>query len=83
MPPVAVVEGLAIQFYPKEHPPPHFHAEFAEFMAQIRIEPVEILQGPLLPNKVGSVLSWVAEHRDALMPARTTMEAGRKPGKIA
>ena len=35
MPVVAIVDGVKIEFYPDEHPPPHFHARFAEFVAQI------------------------------------------------
>jgi hypothetical protein len=27
---VAIVDGIKIQFYNEEHPPPHFHAEYAE-----------------------------------------------------
>ena len=50
MPTVAIVDGVKIQFYPDEHVPPHFHAVFAEFVAQIRIDPVEILKGKLPPN---------------------------------
>ena len=40
MPTVAIVEGVKIQFYFDEHPPPHFHAVFAEFVAQIQIDPL-------------------------------------------
>ena len=34
MPTVAIIAGVKIQFYPDEHPPPHFHARIAEFVAQ-------------------------------------------------
>jgi Domain of unknown function (DUF4160) len=37
MPTVAVVDGVKIQFFAQEHPPPHFHAVFAEHRAQIDI----------------------------------------------
>ena len=37
MPVVAMVDGVKIEFYPDEHPPPHFHARYAEFVAQIDI----------------------------------------------
>jgi Domain of unknown function (DUF4160) len=52
MPTVAMVDGVAIRFYPDEHPPPHFHAVFAEFVAQIRITPPEVLRGSLPPAKL-------------------------------
>ena len=36
MPVVAIIDGVKIEFYPDEHPPPHFHARYAEFVAQNR-----------------------------------------------
>jgi len=33
MPVVAIVDGVKIEFYPDGHPPPHFHARYAEFVA--------------------------------------------------
>jgi hypothetical protein len=33
VPTVAIVEGVKVQFYAQEHPPPHFHAVFAEYRA--------------------------------------------------
>lgn len=83
MPTVAIIEGVKIQFYPDEHPPPHFHARIAEFVAQVRIEPVEVLQGSLPPNKVHDVLDWAERHRDELLRAWNEMAAGRKPEKIS
>jgi Domain of unknown function (DUF4160) len=29
VPVVAIVDGVKIEFYPDEHPPPHFHARYA------------------------------------------------------
>ena len=82
MPTVAVIDGVKIQFYPAEHPPPHFHAVIAEFTAQIGIDPVVVLKGSLPPNKRQDVLNWATHHRDQLLEAWTTMAAGRKPGWI-
>lgn len=83
MPTVANVNGVKIVFYADEHPSPHFHAKNAEFTAQIRIDPVDILKGSLPPNKAGEVLNWTRAHRDELITAWFDMEAGRKPAKIA
>jgi Domain of unknown function (DUF4160) len=44
VPVVAIVDGVKIEFYPDEHPPPHFHARFAEFVAQIEIRTNKVLQ---------------------------------------
>jgi hypothetical protein len=37
MPTVPMFDGIKIQFYWGEHPPPHFHAEHAEYVALIDI----------------------------------------------
>ena len=45
MPTVAAFNGIKIEFYFDEHPPPHFHARYAEFIAQIDLEKLEIRNG--------------------------------------
>ena len=82
MPTVAIVDRFAIQFYPDEHPPPHFHAVFAEFTAQIQIMPLEVLRGSLPAAKLKVVLTWAANNRDGLVDAWMALEAGRKPRRL-
>jgi hypothetical protein len=77
-----MVDGVKIEFYPDEHPPPHFHARYAEFVAQINIKTSRLMQGSLPPAKLKRVLSWTADHHDALMNAWTAVEEFRKPEKI-
>ena len=43
MPTVAIVEGVKIQIFAQEHPPPHFHVAFAEYRAQIEIASLTVL----------------------------------------
>lgn len=82
MPVVAIVDGIKIEFYPDEHPPPHFHARFAEFVVQIEIRTSRVMQGSLPPAKLKRVLSWASKHRSPLMEAWAAVEEFRKPGKI-
>jgi uncharacterized protein DUF4160 len=82
MPTVAIVEGIRIRFYPDEHPPPHFHAVFAEFKAQIGIQPARVLKGTLPPAKLGVVLSWTEQRTEVLLNTWYTVLAKRKPEKI-
>ena len=82
MPTVAIVDGVKIQFYPDQHPPPHFHAVFAEFVAQVRIDPPAVLRGSLPQAKLRAVMAWTLSNRDGLMRAWTAIEAGRKPEKL-
>ena len=82
MPTVAIIDGVKIQFYPDEHPPPHFHAVFAEFVAQIRINPPTVLRGSLPQSKLKAVMEWTFSNRNGLMLAWAAVEAGRKPEKL-
>jgi Domain of unknown function (DUF4160) len=60
----------------------HFHARYAEFVAQIEIRTCRVLRGPLPPVKLGRVLSWAAQHQLGLMNAWSAVEELRKPEKM-
>jgi hypothetical protein len=64
VPVVAIVDGVKIEFYP-EHPPPHFHARYPKFVAQIEIRTSRVLPGSLPAAKLSRVLSWAARHQSA------------------
>jgi len=66
MPTVAVVEGVKIQFYPNDHPPPHFHAEFGEHRASIHIQSVRVLRGNLPDRKLRVVVEWASTRKAVL-----------------
>jgi hypothetical protein len=82
MPTVAIVDGVKIQFFAREHPPAHFHAVFAEYRAQIDIATLSVLNGRLPPAKLRVVLSWAETRRGALEQAWDAMLAKRRPEKI-
>lgn len=66
MPTVAIVEGVKIQFYPNDHPPPHFHAELAEHRAVIDIATLRMSRGSLPSPKLRAVLAWAASRQGVL-----------------
>jgi hypothetical protein len=82
MPTVAIVEGVKIQLFAQEHPPPHFHAVFAEYRAQIDIGSLNVLRGRLPPPKLAVVISWAETRREALTRAWDTVLAKQRPEKI-
>jgi hypothetical protein len=53
--------------YFADHPPPHFHALYAEFEALIAIQTFEVLRGELPPRAMALVLEWAQQHRNELM----------------
>jgi hypothetical protein len=82
MPTVAMFEGIKIQFFNAEHPPPHFHAVCAEHRAQIDIDSLRVIKGRLPRAKLRVVISWARTRREALMQAWEAVGAKRRPEKI-
>ena len=67
MPTISVFYGIVIQIFWREHPPPHFHALYGEYEAQIDIRDLSVLRGSLPRRAMALVLEWADEHRDELM----------------
>jgi hypothetical protein len=63
VPTIAIVDGVALMIYPKDHLPPHLHARFGEYEAMISILSGDILQGSLPRAKTVAVQRWLAAHR--------------------
>ena len=62
MPTIAVVFGVRIMIYPKDHLPSHLHAKFAEHEAMISIVTGDVLEGALPRTKLSAVQEWLARH---------------------
>jgi hypothetical protein len=67
MPEVSRFYGIIIAFYYNEHNPPHFHAKYGEFRAEVDIRTLQILNGDLPKRAKSMVLEWADEHRNELM----------------
>lgn len=63
LPIAAIVDGVQIVFYASEHPPPDFHAKFAEHQAVIDIESLVVTDGSLPVAKRRKVLAWAATRK--------------------
>jgi hypothetical protein len=79
---VAIVDGVKIMLYANEHPPPHFHAKFAEFHAVIDVKELAIVRGSLPPSKSKAVIQWAAGRQEALRSAFVEAMAQRRVGPI-
>ena len=79
MPTIAVVEGVRIEIYFGDHPPPHLHATYAEHRAMISIATGDILEGSLPPH--GG--AWVRDRLPRLgiaTPSGVVFLVPREPG---
>jgi hypothetical protein len=66
MPTISWFYGIAIRMYLNDHSPPHFHAVYGEFEAQIVIETGEILNGFLPATARRLVREWAEKNQTAL-----------------
>jgi hypothetical protein len=82
MPTVAIVEGVKIEFYYEEHPPPHFHVKHAEYRATVLIDTLEIVKGDLPRSKYRKVVAWAMTRKAVLDRAWHDCRSDMDPGKI-
>jgi hypothetical protein len=84
MPTISYFYGIAIRMYVEDHNPPHFHAVYGEYEAQITISTGEILEGYLPRNAARIVKEWALVRQAPLMDnwtrAREHMPLERIPG---
>ena len=52
--------------YFREHGPPHFHADYGDAHALIRIDNLAVLRGSLPPRAHGFVVEWASTHQSEL-----------------
>lgn len=67
MPIISSFYGILIKMYFGDHTPPHFHAEYAEYTAQITIKGLGVIQGYLPPKALALVVEWASIHNEELM----------------
>jgi hypothetical protein len=82
MPTISRFYGILIQMYFADHPPPHFHALYAEFEALIAIRTFEVIQGDLPPRALALVLEWATQHRNELIRDWELCVQNQMPEKI-
>lgn len=67
MPVISRFYGILIKMFFGDHAPPHFHAEYGEYGAQIRINDLGIEEGYLPPKALALVIEWAVIHQEELL----------------
>lgn len=67
MPEIARFYGIVIKIFFGDHPPPHFHAVYGEFVALFNIETLEMIEGDLPLRAKGMVEDWTRLHQSELL----------------
>ena len=78
MPTIAYFYGIAIRMYFREHPPPHFHAIYAEHDATVDILTGEVTDGWLPKTAARLVKEWTLAQRDGLLDNWQRFERGEQ-----
>ena len=67
MPEICRFYGIIIRMFFRDHLPPHFHVECAEYHAKINIIDGELIDGTLPRKALRLVQAWAEIHKDELM----------------
>jgi hypothetical protein len=65
MPEISRFLGIVVRMYYRDHPPPHFHAEYGEHEIVVEIE-TGLVSGRFPRRALGAVLEWYEEHQEEL-----------------
>ena len=82
MPEIARFYGIVILLHWEEHPPPHFHARYAEWEASIAIDTLQVEGGSLPRRALRLVIEWAASHQQELMDDWQHTQQGLAPKPI-
>ena len=82
MPTLSTFYGILIQMFWKDHPPPHFHAVYAEHEALIDIQTLAVIQGGLPRRALALMLEWAQVHQAELLEDWQLCSQNQHPKKI-
>lgn len=66
MPTVKIIDSIKIDLYSREHPPPHFHAIYAEYEELIEIDTLKTYAGKIPKAQRKKVTKWASSKKDYL-----------------
>ncbi len=79
MPEIARFYGIIIKLFFGDHPPPHFHAVYGEYVGLFNIETLEMIEGDLPDRAKKLVIEWAEIHKDELSEMWNKQEFHKLP----
>ncbi len=67
VPTLKIIDSIKIDIYSREHPPPHFHAIYAEYEELIEIRTLTTYIGNLPKVQRNKVIKWAKTKQEYLM----------------
>ena len=81
MPELSRFLGIVIGIFPRDHPPPHFHAVYGEYQITVDIT-TGVVSGEFPKRALRHVLEWYELHQKELTEAWNLIQEGSPPRKI-
>ncbi|MBK1631379.1 hypothetical protein CKO31_11630 [Thiohalocapsa halophila] len=66
MPEISRFYGIIIKLFFGDHPPPHFHAVYGEYVALFNIDTLDMIEGDLPPRARKLVVEWASTYQQDL-----------------
>jgi len=66
MPEIARFYGIVIKLFFGDHPPPHFHAVYGEYVGLFDLDSLEMVEGDLPKRATRLVVEWARIHQSEL-----------------
>jgi hypothetical protein len=79
MPEIARFYGIVIKLFFGDHPPPHFHAVYGEYVGLFSINTLEMLEGDLPSRARKLVVEWAQNNQGELKKMWDTQEFHKLP----
>jgi Domain of unknown function (DUF4160) len=67
MPTIIIIDGIRIEIYTDDHPPPHFHVKAGQMRAKFDIATGKLLKGSLDKRSMRKVRRWMEFNGSLLM----------------
>ncbi len=67
MPEIARFYGIVIKLFFGDHPPPHFHAVYGEYVGLFDINTIEMIEGDLPKRAKKLVIEWATINQNELL----------------
>lgn len=81
MPEISRFLGIVIGIFPREHPPPHFHAVYGEYQITVDIR-TGVVHGDFPMRALRHVLEWLEIHQNELLEDWELVQSGQAAKKI-
>ena len=79
MPEITRFYGIVIKLFFGDHPPPHFHAVYGEYVGVFNINTLEMIEGDLPKRAKQLVVEWAALNRNELNEMWISQEFRKLP----